>query len=66
MVIDTTVIARNTVAHIHDVQGDIDSLKPKLAMNQAKQLKRLEDQMAIQQMLLGGIANTKANVKSLA
>lgn len=59
LVIDTTVIARNTVAHIHDVQGDIDSLKPKLAMNQAKQLKRLEDQMAIQQMLLGGIANTK-------
>lgn len=60
LVIDTTVIARNTVAHLHDVQGDIDSLKPKLAMNQAKQLKRLEDQMAIQQMLLGGIANTKA------
>lgn len=60
LVIDTTVIARNTVAHIHDVQGDIDSLKPKLATNQAKQLKRLEDQMAIQQMLLGGIANTKA------
>lgn len=60
LVIDTTVIARNTVAHIHDVQGDIDSLKPKLAMNQAKQLKRLEDQMAIQQMLLGGIANTEA------
>lgn len=60
LVIDTTVIARNTVAHIHDVQGDIDSLKPKLAMNQAKQLKRLEDQMAIQQMLLGGIANTQA------
>lgn len=60
LVIDTTVIARNTVAHIHDVQGDIDSLKPKLAMNQAKQLKRLEDQMAIQQMLLGGIFNTKA------
>lgn len=60
LVIDTTVIARNTVAHIHDVQGDIDSLKPKLATNQAKQLKRLEDQMAIQQMLLGGIANTQA------
>lgn len=59
LVIDTTVIARNTVAHIHDVQGDIDSLKPKLAINQAKQLKRLEDQMAIQQMLLGGITNTK-------
>lgn len=61
LVIDATVIARNTVAHLHDVQGDIDSLKPKLATNQAKQLKRMEDEMLIQQMLLGGIANTKAN-----
>lgn len=59
LVIDATVIARNTVAHLHDVQGDIDSLKPKLAANQAKQLKRMEDEMLIQQMLLGGIANTK-------
>lgn len=61
VVIDTTVIARNTVAMLHDVQGDIDSVKPKLAMNQTKQLKRLEDQMAVQQLLLGGIANTQAN-----
>lgn len=60
LVIDTTVIARNTVAHIHDVQGDIDSLKPKLAVNQSKQLKRMEDQMAIQQIVLGGLANTEA------
>lgn len=60
LVIDATVIARNTVAHLHDVQGDIDSLKPKLATNQAKQLKRMEDEMLIQQMLLGGIANTQA------
>lgn len=60
LVIDATVIARNTVAHLHDVQGDIDSLKPKLATNQAKQLKRMEDEMLIQQMLLGGIANTHA------
>lgn len=59
LVIDATVIARNTVAHLHDVQGDIDSLKPKLATNQAKQLKKMEDEMLIQQMLLGGIANTK-------
>ncbi|EGX1369401.1 phage capsid protein [Salmonella enterica subsp. enterica serovar Typhimurium] len=60
LVIDATVIARNTVAHLHDVQGDIDSLKPKLATNQAKQLKRMEDEMLIQQMMLGGIANTQA------
>ncbi|AFP33696.1 major capsid protein [Pectobacterium phage POP72] len=60
VVIDTTVIARNTVAMLHDVQGDIDSVKPKLAMNQTKQLKRMEDEMVVQQLLLGGIANTKA------
>ncbi|QPI15925.1 major capsid protein [Proteus phage PmP19] len=60
VVIDTTVIARNTVAMLHDVQGDIDSLKPKIAVNQAKQLKRLEDEMVVQQLLLGGISNTKA------
>lgn len=60
LVIDATVIARNTVAHLHDVQGDIDSLKPKLAANQAKQLKRMEDEMLIQQVLLGGISNTEA------
>lgn len=60
LVIDATVIARNTVAHLHDVQGDIDSLKPKLATNQAKQLKKMEDEMLVQQMLLGGIANTQA------
>lgn len=60
VVIDTTVIARNTVAMLHDVQGDIDSVKPKLAMNQTKQLKRLEDQMVVQQLLLGGLFNTKA------
>ena len=60
LVIDATVIARNTVAHLHDVQGDIDSLKPKLAATPAKQLKRMEDEMLIQQMLLGGICNTHA------
>ncbi|AIM51258.1 putative capsid protein [Lelliottia phage phD2B] len=60
VVIDTTVIARNTVAMLHDVQGDIDSVKPKLAMNQTKQLKKMEDQMVVQQLLLGGLANTKA------
>mgnify|MGYP007066896019 CR=1 FL=1 len=64
LVIDATVIARNTVAHLHDVQGDIDSLKPKLATNQAKQLKRMEDEMLIQQMLLGGLFNTKAKRKT--
>lgn len=60
LVIDTTVIARNTVAHIHDVQGDIDSLKPRLATNQTKQLKKMEDQMVVQQLALGALSNTEA------
>jgi hypothetical protein len=60
VVIDTTVIARNTVAMIHDVQGDIVSLKPKLAVNHTKQLKKLEDKMLVQQLVLGGLSNTEA------
>lgn len=59
LVIDTTVIARNTVAHIHDVQGDIEGLKPKLAVNQAKQLKKMEDEMVVQQLLVGALANNR-------
>jgi len=60
LVVDTVVIARNTVAHLHDVQNDIDGLKSKLSVNQAKKLKKMEDSMVIQQMILGGISNTEA------
>ncbi len=60
LVVDTTVIARNTVAQFHDVQNDIDGLKSKLSVNQAKQLKKLEDSMIVQQLILGGISNTQA------
>lgn len=60
LVVDTVVIARNTVAHLHDVQGDINGLKSKLSVNQAKKLKKMEDSMVIQQMILGGISNTEA------
>lgn len=60
LVVDTTVIARNTVAHFHDVQNDIDGLKSKLSVNQAKKLKKMEDSMVIQQLILGGISNTEA------
>jgi len=58
LVIDTTVVARNTVALFHDVQNDINGLKSKLAVNQAKQLKKMEDSMVVQQLILGGISNT--------
>ena len=60
LVIDTVVIARNAVFTLHDVQGDIDSHKGKLAKSQTKQLKKLEDHMIIQQLLLGAISNTEA------
>lgn len=60
LVIDTAVIARNIVAQLHDVQSDINGNKSKLATNQVKQLKRLEDQMIIQQMIYGSIQNTEA------
>lgn len=60
LVVDTAVIARNIVAQLHDVQSDIDSNKSKIATNQVKQIKKLEDQMIIQQLLLGSISNTKA------
>lgn len=60
LVIDTTVVARNTVALFHDVQNDINGHKSKLAVNQAKQLKKLEDSMVVQQLVLGGISNTLA------
>lgn len=60
LTVDTTVIARNTVAHLHDVQSDINGLNSKLSVNQAKQLKRMEDRMVIQQLILGGLSNTEA------
>lgn len=60
LTIDTSVIARNIVAHIHDVQNDINGQKSKLAANQVKQLKKLEDQMIVQQMIYGVINNTQA------
>lgn len=57
LVIDAQVIARNAVSQIHDVQGDIAGLKSKLAMKQTKQIKKLEDEMLVQQMILGARSN---------
>lgn len=60
LVVDTSIIARNIVAHIHDVQNDIEGQKSKLAVSQVKQLKKLEDQMIVQQLLYGVVSNTEA------
>lgn len=60
LVVDTSIIARNTVAHINDVQNDIEGVKSKMAMNQAKELKKVEDYMLIQQLIYGGMTNFKS------
>lgn len=52
LVVDTVLLARNTVATLHDVQSDIE-IKGRLAENQSLQLKRIEDQMVIQQLIAG-------------
>ena len=60
LTVDTVVIASNYVHQLHDVQSDIESAKSKIAKNQTKQLKKLEDHMIIQQLIFGVISNTEA------
>lgn len=59
LVIDTTVIARNIVGVLADVQDDI-MVKGKLAEEQVDSLSYVEDRMFIQQLAYGAIKNTKA------
>lgn len=54
LVVDTVLLARNTVAMLHDVQSDIE-VKGRLASNQAARLKEVEDQMVIQQLAVTGL-----------
>lgn len=58
LVIDTTVIARNLVGVLADVQDDIMT-KGKLAEEQVDALTYLEDRMLIQQVAYGAVQNTK-------
>ncbi len=58
LVIDTTIIARNVVSLLDDVQDDINT-KGKLAEEQVRALKNLENRMLIQQGLYGAISNTE-------
>ncbi|WNV56447.1 major capsid protein [Vibrio phage vB_ValA_R15Z] len=58
LLIDTTVIARNVVGLLDDVQDDI-MVKGKLAEEQVSALKNLEDRMLLQQLIFGAINNTK-------
>lgn len=59
LVIDTTVIARNIVAILDDVQDDIMT-KGRLAEEQIASIRNLENRMLIQQGIYGAISNTKA------
>ena len=57
LTINTTVLARNTIPQLYDVQADIDGNKTKISKNQAGKLKKFEDMMLIQQMLSGILTN---------
>lgn len=59
LVIDTTVIARNVVGMLDDVQDDI-MVKGKLAEEQVIAIKKLEDRMLLQQCIFGALINNKA------
>lgn len=59
LIIDTTVIARNIVGMLDDVQDDIET-KGKLAQEQVSALKNLENRMLLQQGVYGAIINTEA------
>lgn len=58
LVIDTTVIARNVVGMLDDVQDDI-MVKGKLAEEQVTAIKKLEDRMLLQQCIYGALINNK-------
>ncbi len=59
LVIDTTVIARNIVGILDDVQDDIQT-KGKLAEEQVASVRDLENRMLLQQGVYGAISNTEA------
>ncbi|AHN84658.1 major capsid protein (endogenous virus) [Gutovirus Vc1] len=59
LVIDTTLISRNIVGILDDVQDDIQT-KGKLAEEQVSALQDLENRMLLQQGIYGAISNTKA------
>lgn len=56
LVIDASLIARNIVAQLHDVQDDIGT-KGRLASDQVKQLKKVEDRFILQQIVAGAVRN---------
>lgn len=58
LVIDTSIISRNIVGALDDVQDDINT-KGKLAEEQIDALVNLENRMLLQQGVYGAVTNTK-------
>lgn len=58
LVIDTTIMARNVVGVLADVQDDIQT-KGKLAEEQIRAIKNMENRMLIQQGIYGAVINTQ-------
>lgn len=58
LVVDTVLLARNTEATLHNIQGDI-KVHDRLAQNQAGKLKEVEDQMVVQQLIAGASTGGK-------
>ena len=56
LVIDASIISRNIVAQLHDVQDDINT-KGRLASDQIKQMKKVEDRMIIHNLVAGARRN---------
>jgi hypothetical protein len=52
LVVDTVILARNTVAMLHDIQSDIQ-VQQRLASNQVKQLIKLSDETLLAQLVKG-------------
>lgn len=59
LVVDTVILARNTVAMIHALQSDIQ-VQQKLATNHVKKLIQLQDETLLTQVMYGAITDEEA------
>lgn len=57
LVIDTVILARNTIAMLHMIQSDI-SVQNKLAKNHVKKLIQLQDETLLTQIIKGSIVSS--------
>ena len=57
LVVDTVILARNTIAMLHDIQSDIQ-VQQRLAKSQAKQLVKFQDEVLLTQIIKGAQATS--------